>query len=56
MGIPIAYLYLTLDHSKGQGQAHFDSEYLGNGDRCGKHYYCNQMESCVWAFEWQVYN
>ena len=30
-----AHLNLTLVHSKvqGQGHAHFDGEYLGNGDR-----------------------
>ena len=33
MGFRLAYLYLTLTNSQGQdqGQAHFDSEYLGNG-------------------------
>ena len=34
MGLQIAYLYLTLTNSKGQGQCYtyFDSEYVGNGD------------------------
>ena len=41
MGFRLAYLYLTLDHHKGQGQGHanFDNRYLGNGDRYGKNYY-----------------
>ena len=35
MGFQLAYLHLTLTKSKGygQGHAHFDSEYLENGDR-----------------------
>ena len=30
---PLANLHLILVHSKGQGHAHFDSQYLANGDR-----------------------
>ena len=35
MDFQLAYLHLTLTHSKGQGQdhAHLDSGYLGNGDK-----------------------
>ena len=35
MTFPLAYLYVTLDHSTGQdqGRAHFDCQYLANGDR-----------------------
>ena len=35
MGFRLAYLYLTLEHSKGQDQGHaqFDNKYLGNSDR-----------------------
>ena len=35
MSFPSAYLDLTSAHSKGQGQgpAHLDCEYLGNGSR-----------------------
>ena len=38
----LAYLQLTVAHSKGQGQghAHFACEYLANDDRQGKYYYC----------------
>ena len=56
-GISIEYLHLTLTHSKGQGQVHayFDSEYLGNGNRYGKNYYCCQTASHVWAFIWHIY-
>ena len=30
---PLAYLYLTLTHSKGQGHTHFNYEFLANDDR-----------------------
>ena len=38
----LAFLHLTLAHSKcqGKGHAHFDCQYLANGDRYGKHCYC----------------
>ena len=34
MSLWLAYLHLTLAHSKGEGQsqAHIDNKYLGNGD------------------------
>ena len=37
MGFKFAYLHLTLIPFNGpdQGHAHFDSEYLGNGEREG---------------------
>ena len=40
MSFLLAYLHLTFDRSKeqGQGHAHFDNKYLGNGDRYGKNY------------------
>ena len=49
MSFRLAYLHLTLTYSKGkdQGHAHFDNEYLGNKDRAGKHYYCQQIRSHV---------
>ena len=31
--LPLAYLYLKLTHSTGQGQAHFDYEFLANDNR-----------------------
>ena len=36
IGFRVVYLYLTLLHSKGHGErhAHFDNDYIGNGDRC----------------------
>ena len=43
----LEYLHVTWIRSHGQGQdqvegrAHFDSEYLVNVDRYGKHYYCH---------------
>ena len=33
IGFRMAYLHLMLYNCKVQGQDHFDSEYLGNGDR-----------------------
>ena len=38
----VIFTFLTSTHSKGQdqGQAHFDSEYLGNGEKYGKQYHC----------------
>ena len=35
VALRLAYLHLTLAHSKGQGQgrAHFDCQYLANDDR-----------------------
>ena len=52
MGFLLAYLHLTLTYSKGQGQdhAHSDSEYLGNGDKHGRNYYCHRIPSYLWAF------
>ena len=29
----LAYLYLTVAHSKGQGHVHYAGEYFKNGDR-----------------------
>ena len=48
-GLWLAYLHLTLTHSKGQdqGHAHFDSEYIGNGERYDKNYNCHQIASHV---------
>ena len=45
MSFQLSYLDLTIARSKGQGQVHvhFQSEYLQNGDRSGKHYYHNQI-------------
>ena len=53
----LEYLHLTLTNSMGQGQdeANFDSEYLGNVDESGKHYYCRQIASDVWTFDWHIY-
>ena len=58
MNFLLAYLHFILADSKdqGQGQAHFDGEYLVNGDRMGKYYYCHHIESHVWAFNWHIYN
>ena len=41
----LTYLHLTLAISKrqGQGQAHLNFEYLVNGDKKGKHYYCHHI-------------
>ena len=59
MDLPLAYLQLTLNNYKGQGQGytHLDSEYLGNDDRYGKitiaieqlvmHHAC--------SFDWDIY-
>ena len=44
MAFPLTYLHLTLDHSKGQGQAHLQPQYLTKGDKYGKHCYCQQIE------------
>ena len=46
----MAYLHLTLPHSKGQDQVHFNCEYVGNGDRYSKRCYCKQMESRIRPF------
>ena len=42
---------MMLTNSKGQGQgyAHYDSKYLGNSDRWGKHYYHHQIASHIWV-------
>ena len=48
MDFRIAYLYLTWAHYKGQDRVYFDSEYLRNGDRYEKHYYCNQIKVMYW--------
>ena len=47
MGFRLAYLHLIMTHFKGQGlsQTYFTSEYLDNGDREKKHYYCSQIGS-----------
>ena len=56
MIIRLAYLYLTLTHSKGQDQvhAHFDSEYLENGKRYGYNYNCRQTAGHARAFDWYI--
>ena len=53
MGYRLGYLHFTLAYSKrqGQGNAHFDSEYNGNGHRESIIYYCNQTASHVRAFD-----
>ena len=40
----LVYLHLTWDHSNGQDQchAHFNCEYIMNGDRQCKRYYCHK--------------
>ena len=50
LGFRMAYLHLTLAHSKAEGQGHadFDNEYLGNDDREDKNYYCHQVKSHTW--------
>ena len=52
MAFRLAYLHLTLAHFKDQRQdhAHFDWEYLKNGDRSGKRYYCHQICYSMLAF------
>ena len=56
---PLAYLRLTLTHSKGQGEgrAHFDCQYLVNGDKIWQTllYYFQQIESLIRPFCWQIY-
>ena len=48
IGFLLAYLHLTLAHSKGHTQGHaIDSKQIGNGDRYGKHYNCHQIENHV---------
>ena len=51
----IAYLRLAVVHSKIEGRTHFDNEYIGNGEINGKHYYCHQRGSRIWAFDWHIY-
>ena len=57
LGFRMVYLHLTLVYSKDQSQGHtnFDWEYLVNGDRWSKYYYCKLIGSCLLAFEWCVY-
>ena len=45
MGVRLGYLHLILVHCKGQGRRHenFTSEYLDNGDKLEKHYYCSKI-------------
>ena len=52
MGFQMAYLYLTLTHSKWKGyrHVHFDSEYLGNG--VGRRYECHEIERHVRSSKW----
>ena len=52
---PLEYLYLTLTHSKGQGHAHLDCEFLANVDRWDKNCYCRQIESRISLFHWYIY-
>ena len=56
IGFQLAYLHLTLTNSKGHGQshgqghAHLDDEYFGNGDIWSKNYYYHQIadsKSCM---------
>ena len=53
IGFQLVFLHLTLTSSKSQDQsrAHFDSEYLGNGQRWGKIYNCHQIANHFWAFD-----
>ena len=53
----LAYLYLTLHHSKSrsQGHAHLDCEYVANGDRYCKHCNCHYIGSHMWSFDWHIY-
>ena len=52
MQFQLAYIHLTLPNSKGQGQSHANlyCEYFESGGKEGKHYYCHQKGSQVWAF------
>ena len=43
IGFWLAYLHLTLDHSKGQGHMHFDCKYLINGNIKDNHYYYHPL-------------
>ena len=36
-------------------QTHLECEYLVNGDRYGKHCYCQQIESRIRPFHWHIY-
>ena len=51
------YLRLTLAHcqGKGQGSPFIYSEYLRNGERQKKHYYCHQIGSYVLAFDKHIH-
>ena len=53
----MAYLNVMLAYSEGygQGRAHSYSEYLGYGERYGKHYYRQQIGSHLIALDLHVY-
>ena len=57
IGFRLVYLLLTLAYSKDQSQGHanFDCDYLINGDRYDKHWYCQYIESGLLAFDWHIY-
>ena len=57
VGVQLTYLHLTLTISKGQsqGHAHFDDEYLGNGNTWCKNYYYRRIVSHMRVFDWYVY-
>ena len=50
----LAYLYLTLAHSKGQaqGNANFDCEFILKGD---KYCYCQNIGISILLFCWYIY-
>ena len=53
----LVYLHLTLAHCKGQSQGHanFDCDYIENGDRWDKYFFCQYIESRLLAFVWYIY-
>ena len=55
MGFRLAYLYLAMTHSKGQGHAYFDDKYFENGDKQGKNHNCHQIQGHMCAFYWNIY-
>ena len=45
------FMALTYSKDESQGHAHLECEYLGNGDRWDKPYYCQQIGSRMLLFD-----
>ena len=55
MASRLACLHLIVIYSKGQGQSQqIYTVNISEKMTDDKHYYCHQLQSCLWSFDWHI--